>query len=150
MWLRVRTYLENSLNLTLVLENFIDSFLLDLCDAQKKIEWNSLILGRARYAVLRFSLSNSPDIYQYHYENLRVLEIKRDLFPFCCFRRAESNSCPKQSKIDWMSIILSPWKLKKVLELSWNIIIFLYESWTCLRPQERRPGQVSNQGPLGL
>ena len=43
-------------------------------------------------AVSRFSLSGSPGIYQYHNENLPVLEIKCDMFPFGRFRRAESKS----------------------------------------------------------
>ena len=37
-------------------------------------------------------LSGSPGIYQYHIENLPVLEIKCDLFLFCHFLCAESES----------------------------------------------------------
>ena len=144
---RVHTDLEESLNLTLVPENSwnfkIVPFVLELSWKFVKLPWKCEIvleiikytdsfpffwiyamcerkLGKNRWICWRsrghgapIQFTGSPGMYQYHNENISVIEMKCDLIPNRRFRQ-------KQSKIAWKSMKLSPWKLKKVLELSWK------------------------------
>ena len=71
----------------------------------------------------------STGIYQYHNENIPVLEIKCDLFPIHCFRRAESESNKNWLKVNEIESLKTE-KSPGILEKSWNFVfMFLYEPW---------------------
>ena len=67
------------------------SILLDLCDAPKITvgKWLDILKSEVRQGT-PIHFTGSTGIYQYHNENILVLEIKCDLFPIRCFWGAES------------------------------------------------------------
>ena len=59
---------------------------------ERKLCENRWILRRARGHGAQIQITDSPGIYQYHNENISVIEMKCDMFPNRRFRQKAKNN----------------------------------------------------------